>query len=544
MRFLTRSLLGLFLLTLTAGLLALAGNTVFSVLQERASGGRGAQEARERVFTVEVIPFRSGTHVPVIETFGEVVSGRTLEIRAPAAGRIVALSPNFREGGSVAAGELLFQTDPANAETRLAVARNELAEAEADLAEAEAQLPLAEEEVRAAEVQLELRRRSLERQRSLVSRGVGTDAATEAAELNVSAAEQTLIAKRQALANVKARIARARTALERRRINLAEAERLLADTTVRAPFAGVLADVTAVLGRLVNANERLGNLIDPGALEVAFRISSEAFNALSAAPGGLEGARVRVEYAPGGLSFEAPIARVSAAVGEGRTGRELFARLGPGAMLTLRPGDFVSVEVYEPPLSGVARIPASAVNAAGEVLVVGPGERLEAARVEVLRKQGDDILVRAEGLEGRQIVAIRAPRLGAGIKVRPRAAGDRSLEERETVELNAERRARLKAAVEGNTRMPEAARARVLAALDEARVPREMVERIEARMGAAAAAEGEMVSVPEEQRRRMIAFIEANEQIPAERKAAIIEALGQERLPRAMVERITQRMGG
>jgi len=41
------------------------------------------------------------------------------------------------------------------------------------------------------------------------------------------------------------------------------------------------------LGRLVSANEKLGSLIDPTALEIAFRVTSEDFRALNTSPDGL-----------------------------------------------------------------------------------------------------------------------------------------------------------------------------------------------------------------------------------------------------------------
>jgi len=51
------------------------------------------------------------------------------------------------------------------------------------------------------------------------------------------------------------------------------------------------------------------------------------------------------------------------------------------------------------------------------------------------------------------------------------------------LELSAERRARLVAFVESNQRMPAEAKARVLARLNEPRVPANMVARLEGRMG-------------------------------------------------------------
>ena len=51
------------------------------------------------------------------------------------------------------------------------------------------------------------------------------------------------------------------------------------------------------------------------------------------------------------------------------------------------------------------------------------------------------------------------------------------------MELTDERRAKLVAFVEGNQRMPDEMKARVLASLAEAKVPAALVQRIEARMG-------------------------------------------------------------
>jgi membrane fusion protein, multidrug efflux system len=135
----------------------------------------------------------------------------------------------------------------------------------------------------------------------------------------------------------------------------------------------------------------------------------------------------------------------------------------------------------------VVRLPASAVDAGGEVLVLDDEDRLEAVKVTVLRNQGDDVLVRGPIL-GREVVEARSPLLGAGIAVKPlRRGADGAAsappDEPEMLELTEERRARLVAFVEGNKRMPKEAKARVLAQLSKPQVPARMVARIESRMG-------------------------------------------------------------
>jgi hypothetical protein len=135
-------------------------------------------------------------------------------------------------------------------------------------------------------------------------------------------------------------------------------------------------------------------------------------------------------------------------------------------------------------LNWVARLPATAVSGNNKVLVVGEDERLSEADVTLVRRQGDDVLVRSRELSGAQIVAERSPLLGAGIKVRVLSAeGNAPQAAPETIALDPERRAKLIAFVEANKRMPKQAKERVLAQLQEPEVRKELVERLEGRMG-------------------------------------------------------------
>jgi len=417
-----RGLFGLFLAVLTAALLLGAVTVVISALKKSDTGNGHGSGVRERIFAVNVAMVTPITAIPIIETFGEVISGRTLELRAASNGTLVKMSKSFREGGVVHKGDLLFQTDPATASANAQLSEAALEESKAEVSEAKEAFGLAGDELQAAKHQQALRQQVLKRQTSLRERGVGTETALEIAALAASAAQQASLVKRQALANAKARINRANIALSRSHINYNEAARVLAETAVLAKFDGVLSDVTGDLGALVNAGERLARLIDPNALEVAFRISNVEFNHMTQNGQAIGQAKVTVRF--GGIDKEifATIDRVSAAVGEGQTGRELYALLNAGEIATARPGDFVSVRLEEPRLDNVAVLPATAVSATGEVLVLGENDRLKAFNVMVLRKQGDQVIIAIGDLSGLEVVLERAPQLGAGIKVEPRRA--------------------------------------------------------------------------------------------------------------------------
>ncbi|MCT8331031.1 efflux RND transporter periplasmic adaptor subunit [Albidovulum sediminis] len=478
MRFAFRSLLGLVHLTAAAAFLLVAGLWLRDALETRQAGPAPAEGARERIFAANVLRLEPATVAPTLTAYGTVRSRKTLELRSAAEGTVIEIHPNLVEGGAVAAGDILVRLDPRDAEAARDLSSSDLDSARLEKAEAERALVLARDDLAAAEVQADLRGQALARLEDLATKGLGTAADREAAALAVSSAAQGVLARRQALAEAEARLDRAMSAVSRAEITLAEAERRVADTVLRAEFSGVLAAISVVEGGLVSRNEKLGDLIDPAALEVAFRISTAEFTRLLDADARLLPLPVQVESGVA-IASSGRLDRAGAAVAAGESGRLVFASLDRAE--GLKPGDFVTVSVTEPDLAGAAVIPAAALGPDGTVLVVGEEERLEARPVAVLRRQGDSVIVAVDDLAGREIVAGRSPLLGPGIRIRPVREG--APEEAALIPLTPERRAALVAIVEGCKRMPVGAKARVLAELGQALVPAATVRRIEARNG-------------------------------------------------------------
>lgn len=418
MAYLRRALTGLMLLAVTLALLAWAGGMIRDAVAIRLAPAEPGGSARETVYPVRTLRVVSGSETPVIETFGEILAGRAVDLRAGAAGRIAWLAPQVREGGQVESGAALVRIDPADAEAARDSAAADLREAEADLAEARTSVPLAEADLEVAREQAVLRAAALDRQRDLDGRGVGSAAAVETAAIADAQARAQVVTRRQALAQAEARAARSAEAVARARLALARAERRVGDTLVTAPFAGTLAEVSAVPGARVAESESLARLVDPARLDVVARLSAGQYARLLGPEGRLRGAMVSVHLPAGDADLEASgrIDRDAARVGTGGVGRDVFATLGPAG--GFKPGDIVTVRIAEPPLDQVARLPARAVGGDGTVLVVGEEDRLVSERVRVVRRQGDAVLVRAGPLEGAELVAHQRPELGAGIRVR------------------------------------------------------------------------------------------------------------------------------
>lgn len=482
MRFLGRSLTGLFLLAVTLGLLALAGLQISSALQARADRENAQPRGRERLFTANVIPYQAGRHVPILTVHGELAARRALDLRTLAGGTVVEMTDAFETGARVIKDQLLLRIDPSDFLRARELAETDLTQAKAELRDANAALDLARDDLANSKRQAELRKAALTRQNDLVARGVGTEAAVESAALAAAAAQQLVLSKRQAVISAEARISTAEAALTRRKIQLDEAQRRLDETEIHAEISGTLADVNALIGGVVAPNEKLARIIDTTTLEVSFRLSNAQYARLLDETGTLPAAPATVSLASGGVALTAQgqITRESADVGEGQTGRLIFATLNSAT--GLRPGDFVTVEIAEPALEQVARLPASSLGANDTLLVLGGNDRLEEHPAILLRRQGDDILVRAKGLNGREVVAERSPSLGAGIRVKPLRPGA-AAEAAELIDLSNAQRDAIRSFVETSEKMPDDAKARILKQVEVGKMPAQTLAHLQSRMG-------------------------------------------------------------
>jgi membrane fusion protein, multidrug efflux system len=489
---LRRALIGLTLMAIT---LALLGAGVWRLMDAReGADSRKRSPTSERVHTVNVETFEAVDATAYLIVYGEIRSWRTLELRAPAAGRLIEMDEQARDGANVSASQLLFVIDPADPQARQNDAKAGVTEATTEVAEAGEAVLAAEQELQAAARQLALRRQSLKRQSGLLAKGYATKADIEAAQLSLASADQSVLNRSQMVITARKRVERASAKLERAQNTLNDAIREVGETRVRTPFAGLLTGVDATLGRLVGVNEKLADVIDPTALEAVFRVSNRQFARLVDARGKVVKLRLRVGLRLGEKTVFVPgvLDRVDAVVGAGQSGRLMFARLQTSNDTVLRPGDFVTVEIEEVPLQGVADVPATAVSEDGRVLVLADDGRLREARAVIARRQGERIFLRDVPF-GTRYVTERLPQLGAGVRVRASAElatatskGDagsvRSAPSTEDIALEPGRRERLVKAVTAAKRMPAERRARMLEMLARERVPKRLVERIEQRL--------------------------------------------------------------
>ncbi|MEJ8472654.1 efflux RND transporter periplasmic adaptor subunit [Roseibium algae] len=489
MRFLTRGLVGLLLLAIMASTISYGVYRVYVAMNKEEASRRSP--VSERTYAVNAAGLVAETVTPVTTAYGQIESWRSLEIRASSEGLLVGVASKFRDGASVLGGELLVRIDPADAQSGLLDAQAGLADAEAQKAEADEAIVVAEQELDAARKQQVLRRQALDRQLQLREKGYSTMVQVEQEQLSLAALEQAMSNRLQSAITARKKIERMELVVERAQISVEDAKRTLEETTITAPFAGTLDQVNGTLGRRVTPSETLAVLIDPTALEVRFSVSTGQFSRFLDENGSLIQVPIVAELDLGERTISIPgtLDRAAAVVAAGEAGRSLYASLDVSPDTALRPGDFVTVKLEEPALDNVVVIPASAASEDGRILVVGDDDRLEDARVRVLRRMGDELVV-ADVPFGRVYVRERLPHLGAGLKVTPRLVdedatapalgSEKPLPEvaEDLVVLEPARRDALIARL-NKSRIPEDRKAQLLDLLKQPEVSAKLVDRLE-----------------------------------------------------------------
>jgi len=331
---------------------------------------------------------------------GEITTSRTASVTIePARDAQVAAGVSgqvrqvlVREGGRVESGDAVLLIDDANLRLQVDNAAIALSSARINLAAAERAggegVGQAQAALRAAEANLEL----LERQHAEAQQlyELGAVAANE-----LSGLEAQLAQARSAAQQARDAVARSQRLdgedLELMRLQvrqaenqLAQAEKALADASVRAPFAGVVAQLFFEAGEFVGAGSPVFRLVAQDEQRARFSVPPQDAQAL------LADGLVHIPF--GGLHYAAQVSNSSDVPSQTRL-VELTATIYPSQ--TRIPNGTVTTLPYQVPLAEGALVPLSAVRyAAGEprVLVVEDGVAHE-RRVVVLAEGGGNAVV-------------------------------------------------------------------------------------------------------------------------------------------------------
>ena len=340
-----------------------------------ASVGGSAPVAAAAPPMVRVIDPAPTDRSLTVRVTGNVGVRASLSVSAETSGRITWISPNFRSGGSLSAGEVVVRLEQDDLTLGVEAARLAVQAAEAG-------------------VRIEAQRAAVA-ERLLAGR-----------EPNVGDFEW--VGRADALE-------RARFNLERQRIFLELAERQLAKTEVAVPFASRVVSADVEIGELVSPGSGLGTVYRGSALEVTAPIDPRDLEYLSP----VIGREARITTADG-REFEAEVARVSAGIAPGSRLATVYLRFSGDADALPLPGTFVEAEITGPVRQNVYVLPNETLQEQDSVWVVSGGV-LTSIAPQTVGRTADGWVVNAFDA-GEGVVVGGLPRAREGLAVAVRRA--------------------------------------------------------------------------------------------------------------------------
>ena len=393
-------------LQLTAAVL-LAGTLAWPACSS-ADGKSADAETAAVMAAVSVAP-TAAVEQPItrfIRATGSLMAEDHADVAAEIAGRIVATP--IERGTAVNEGAVLVRVSPAEAEAQ---AR----EAEANAAQIEARLGIANggtydvnavPEVQTAKSSYDLAQNEFNRIKSLLEQQVVSQSEYDQRRTQLDASRQQYEAARNGAAQQF-------QALQSARARVALAHKSLADTTVRAPFTGLVAERLVSTGDYVTKGMKVATVVRVNPLRVQLTVPEQFVSAIKV------GAPVtfQVDAYPG-REFTGTVRYVSPALEANRRAMTVEAVV-PNQSGDLKPGLFATARVDQPEKMPAVMVPESAVltQAGTSRVYVVNGDKVE-ERIVTTGQQIDAFVEIATGLKaGEKVATKNVAQLFDGAKV-------------------------------------------------------------------------------------------------------------------------------
>ncbi len=361
---------------------------------------------------IEVVPLEVAPRNEVLRLTGSLVADERSSVASNTSG--IAAEVLVDRGSVVRKGDVLVQIDPTDAQNKLAEGRAMLEELKARLGLTEANAdsfdPEDEPEVRLAKASANLAEANLKRAREMFAKKVISAEAFDQTQTEYELAMQRY---RQA----KLLILQAYQACQTAMVKLSILEKAVADTTIRAPFDGWVAEKLVSVGEQISSGMQATKVvtlvrIDP--LRLSLTVPQQSIGCIQ--PG--QEVRFRVDSFPDRV-FTAKV-RFIAPVVTHDTRSMVVEALVPNPEGALRPGLFATAELLLPTQETEVFAPISAVQDTGEVARVFVVRDGVAREQVVALGEADKGKVRIRsGLSGKEFLVARPELVRDGDRIAP-----------------------------------------------------------------------------------------------------------------------------
>lgn len=368
-------------------------------------------EAKPEAPAVDVTTVESRAIDRYLRVTGSLVADEQAEVSAEAAGRVVAVA--VERGARVAQGAVLARISATETSAQLQ-------EAEANAAQIEARLGLSPgqpfdpkrvPDVMNAKASLDLAEAEFGRIKSLLDQKVVSQSEYDQRRAQVDVARQQF----QVAQNVAEQSYRS---LEAARARIDLARKAQADTTIRAPFSGLVAERVVSVGDYVTRGAHVATVVRVDPMRVELTIPEQAVALVKSG----QPVQISVDAYPG-ETFPAKVRFVSPSLRSDQRALTVEA-IAPNPDGRLKPGLFATAMIQQPASTPALLVPATAVETiAGTSRAYAiKNDKVEERIVTLGETVGQQVEI-TSGLAANDTVAV-APKghLSDGLEVRPRAS--------------------------------------------------------------------------------------------------------------------------
>jgi multidrug efflux pump subunit AcrA (membrane-fusion protein) len=357
----------------------------------RANAERGPKPVKAKVFTVEHRELRRD-----VELVGSLFAYDEVTVSSEVEGKVERVLSDI--GDRVAKGQPLVQVLPVELELSLEQQRGAYRQTRARLGLFEGGPELQDlgdaAEVKRAAAELEDAEQKWRRGKSLFDDGLISKGAYDEVESTYKQRKAAYDMARHSVENLRAE-------LQQRKASLSLAEKKLADTLIRAPFAGQVKQRMVTPGQFLRVQSPVMVIVNVDPLRVRLKAPEKVAGWVSVG----QPVDVTVEAFPG-RTFTGKVSRMSPAVDTETRTLELEALLENKDGL-LKPGFFAKAKIASGQVDSVLMVPHVAVRyvfGVYKVFTVDGGTARE-TEVKLGERSGDEVEI-LEGLQDKQKIAL------------------------------------------------------------------------------------------------------------------------------------------
>jgi RND family efflux transporter MFP subunit len=260
-------------LLIIAGAIAVAG---VLVLNRRQALQTPLGETVRRVRVVEAVPRPAEALARTWQGYGTARAMDRADVAAEVSGRVVMRPPHIQPGVAVSAGEVLVQLDDADYRERMLAAQSAAVALAAQLEGIDIEQERLGEQVQQAGEQVRLAQWEIDRLEEARAGAAGSELDLMRQRAALSRLESERLRLRQQLDTMPSRRAALLAEVAARRNEAAVAERQLQRTTVASPISGVLQELDANVGEMMQPGQRVARVVNLERIEVPLRLPASA----------------------------------------------------------------------------------------------------------------------------------------------------------------------------------------------------------------------------------------------------------------------------